>query len=78
MPGQDLTRVSIPSWFLDRNSLLERMSDTLMHPDLLLPLATTEDPVERMKIVTRWFLSGWHYKTVVSRWDARRCWRGEG
>ena len=36
MPGQDLTRVTIPSWFLEPRSLLEKMADTLMHPHLLL------------------------------------------
>ena len=36
MPGQDLTRVTIPSWFLESRSLLEKMADTLMHPDLLI------------------------------------------
>lgn len=64
MPGQDLTRVTIPSFFLEPRSLLERMADTQMHPDLLLGVQDEEDPVERMKIVARWFLSGWHYKTV--------------
>lgn len=67
MPGQDLTRVTIPSFFLEPRSLLERMADTQMHPDLLLNIASEEDPEARMKAVVRWFLSGWHYKTVVSR-----------
>lgn len=37
MPGQDLTRVMIPSFFLEPRSLLERMADLVMHPQLLLP-----------------------------------------
>lgn len=65
MPGQDLTRVTIPAFFLEPRSLLERMADTLMHPDLLLQAAATDDPVERMKGIVRWFLSGFHYKTTV-------------
>lgn len=64
MPGQDLTRVTIPSFFLEPRSLLERMADTQMHPDLLLGLADEPDPVARMRGVVRWYLSGWHYKTV--------------
>ena len=36
MPGQDLTRVQIPSFFLESRSLLERMADMMMHPDLLV------------------------------------------
>lgn len=64
MPGQDLTRVTIPAFFLEPRSLLERMADTLMHPELLIAAVKTDDPVERMKGMVRWFLSGFHYKTT--------------
>jgi hypothetical protein len=33
MPGQDLTRVTIPSFFLEPRSLLERLADTLTRLD---------------------------------------------
>jgi hypothetical protein len=65
MPGQDLTRVTIPAFFLEPRSLLERLADTLMHPDILLAAAKAATPLERMKTVVKWFLSGFHYKTVV-------------
>ena len=42
MPGQDLTRVTIPAFFLEPRSLLERMADTMMHPDLLLGVSKLE------------------------------------
>ena len=77
MPGQDLTRVTIPSWFLEPRSLLERLADTLMHPDVLLRAAEAATPVERMRLVVAWFLSGFHYKTVVRGEKAERlsgCW----
>lgn len=64
MPGQDLTRVTIPSFFLEPRSLLERMADTQMHPDLLLGISALPDPADRMKAVVKWYLSGWHYRTV--------------
>lgn len=35
-----------------------------MHPDLLLDVSTLPDPVARMKAIARWYVSGWHYKTV--------------
>lgn len=35
-PFQDLTRVLIPSFFLEPRSLLEKMSDVMMHPQLVL------------------------------------------
>lgn len=64
MPGQDLTRVTIPAFYLEPRSLLERMADTMMHPDLLLGVSKLAEPVERMKAIVKWYLSGWHYKTV--------------
>lgn len=54
MPGQDLTRVTIPAFFLEARSLLERMADTQMHPDLLLNVSTMPDPVDRIKAITKW------------------------
>ena len=36
-----------------------------MHPDVLLRSAQAAEPLERMKLVVAWFLSGFHYKTVV-------------
>jgi oxysterol-binding protein-related protein 8 len=64
MPGQDLTRVTIPPFFLEPRSLLERMADLMMHPDLLLGVAKLQDPLGRMAAILRWYLSGWHYKTT--------------
>ena len=63
MPGQDLTRVTIPPFFLEPRSLLERMADLMMHPGLLPGLGAVADPLGRMACVLRWFLSGWHYST---------------
>jgi len=64
MPGQDLTRVTIPPFFLEPRSLLERMADLMMHPDLLLGAARLAAPVARMAALLRWYLSGWHFKTL--------------
>ena len=70
MPGQDLTRVTIPTFFLEPRSLLERMADMLMHPELLLEAAAQSDPVDRMKGMVKWYLSGFHYKTTVKSYTA--------
>lgn len=108
-PGQDLTRVTIPSFFLEKRSLLEKLGDSFMHPELALEYATSccayhaprsacllvmrvhgwltsppltclppvmfalamtripkiDDPVGRMVQLVKFWLSGWHYKTVV-------------
>jgi oxysterol-binding protein-related protein 8 len=54
MPGQDLTRVTIPAFFLEPRSLLERMADTMMHPELLIGVSALADPLDRMRAVLRW------------------------
>jgi hypothetical protein len=63
-PGSSLARVAIPSFFLEPRSLLERQADLMMHPELLLDAVKEKDPRQRMVKVTKWFLSGWHYKTI--------------
>lgn len=35
MPGQDLTRVTIPSFYLESRTLLEKLGDVMMHPHLI-------------------------------------------
>jgi hypothetical protein len=38
--GQDLTRVLIPTFFLEPRSLLEKYTDLWAHPQLILPYDT--------------------------------------
>jgi len=60
--GQDLTRVLIPTFFLEPRSLLEKFSDLMAHPQLILGTAEIDDPLERMLAITRWYISGWHVR----------------
>lgn len=63
-PGQDLTRVTIPSFFLEDRSLLEKLADMMMHPEEFIKVPELDDPEARMVQMAKWYLSGWHYKTV--------------
>lgn len=63
-PGQDLTRVTIPSFYLEDRSLLEKLTDIMMHPDIMLKVPKLKSPESRILQLTMWYLSGWHYKTV--------------
>eukprot|EP00753_Platysulcus_tardus_P010753 PLAT3021.1.p1 GENE.PLAT3021.1~~PLAT3021.1.p1 ORF type:complete len:427 (+),score=231.44 PLAT3021.1:51-1331(+) len=63
-PGQDLSRVLIPAFYLEPRSILEKFTDIMMHPELILDVASVEDDLERFMTIVRWFLSGWHYKTT--------------
>ncbi|KAG9906046.1 Oxysterol-binding protein, partial [Aureobasidium melanogenum] len=61
-PGADLSRVTLPTFILEPRSMLERITNFMAHPEVLLTLPTIDDPVERFVAVTKFYLSGWHIK----------------
>ncbi|XP_034246965.1 oxysterol-binding protein-related protein 9 isoform X2 [Thrips palmi] len=58
--GMDLTRVVLPTFILERRSLLEMYSDYFAHPDYFLKIADFKDPRDRMVQVVRWYMSAYH------------------
>uniref|UniRef100_A0A182WKB7 Oxysterol-binding protein n=1 Tax=Anopheles minimus TaxID=112268 RepID=A0A182WKB7_9DIPT len=58
--GMDLTKVVLPTFILERRSLLEMYADYFAHPDLFLRIADLKEPRERMVQVVRWYLSAYH------------------
>ncbi|KAI8144394.1 hypothetical protein BJV82DRAFT_607205 [Fennellomyces sp. T-0311] len=60
--GMDLHRVTLPTFVLEPRSMLERITDFMSHPDLILNAGKIDDPLERFIAVVRYFLSGWHIK----------------
>ncbi|CAG9804550.1 unnamed protein product [Chironomus riparius] len=58
--GMDLTKVVLPTFILERRSLLEMYADYFAHPDLFIKIAEHKDPRERMLQVVRWYLSAYH------------------
>jgi len=61
-PGADLSRVTLPTFILEPRSMLERITNFMAHPETMLPITKTEDPVQRFVAVTKFYLSGWHIK----------------
>ncbi|KAF2124350.1 hypothetical protein P153DRAFT_370803 [Dothidotthia symphoricarpi CBS 119687] len=61
-PGADLSRVTLPTFILEPRSMLERITNFMAHPEILIPLTKIEDPIERFVAVTKFYLSGWHIK----------------
>mmetsp|Transcript_312 Transcript_312/g.569 ORF Transcript_312/g.569 Transcript_312/m.569 type:complete len:411 (+) Transcript_312:108-1340(+) len=61
-PGMDLSRVMIPVDFLEPQSLLERITVFCSTMHILRPAVKEEQAEERIKHVSRWYLSGWHIK----------------
>ncbi|KAL9578684.1 MAG: hypothetical protein Q9203_007002 [Teloschistes exilis] len=61
-PGADLSRVVLPTFILEPRSMLERITNFMAHPELLLPLPEVTDPIQRFLAVVKFYLSGWHIK----------------
>lgn len=58
--GMDLTKVVLPTFILERRSLLEMYADYFAHPDLFLKIADFKDPRDRMVQVVKWYMSSYH------------------
>lgn len=58
--GMDLTKVVLPTFILERRSLLEMYADYFAHPDLFTTIADQKDPRSRMTEVVRWYVSSYH------------------
>ncbi len=60
--GMDLHRVPFPTFVLEPRSMLERITDFVSHPQLIIHTPKKEDPLERFLDVVRYYLSGWHVR----------------
>ncbi|CAG5043105.1 unnamed protein product [Parnassius apollo] len=58
--GMDLTKVVLPTFILERRSLLEMYADSFAHPDQFVKIVDMPTPKERMVQVVRWYLSSFH------------------
>ncbi|KAK3746139.1 hypothetical protein RRG08_003579 [Elysia crispata] len=58
--GMDLTKVVLPTFILERRSLLEMFADFFAHPDAFTKIADMTTPRERMVQVIRWYLGAFH------------------
>lgn len=58
----DLSKVVLPTFILEQRSFLEKLTDYYYHCDILSQAAIEEDPLLRMKLVLKWYLSGFYKK----------------
>ncbi|ORZ10231.1 hypothetical protein BCR42DRAFT_333911 [Absidia repens] len=58
----DLHRVTLPTFVLEPRSMLERITDFMSHPEILLDASNKTEPLDRFIGVVKYFLSGWHIK----------------
>ncbi|EMR09083.1 hypothetical protein PNEG_02429 [Pneumocystis murina B123] len=61
-PGMDLSRITLPTFVLEPKSMLERITNFMCHPELLLDIPFIDDPIERFIGICRFYLSGWHIR----------------
>lgn len=59
-PGCDLTRITLPTFILEKKSMLERITNAFVTPQILLEANLTRDPIQRFLLIVKWYLSGWH------------------
>eukprot|EP01087_Luapelamoeba_hula_P016259 TRINITY_DN499_c0_g1_i2.p1 TRINITY_DN499_c0_g1~~TRINITY_DN499_c0_g1_i2.p1 ORF type:complete len:385 (-),score=80.36 TRINITY_DN499_c0_g1_i2:134-1288(-) len=60
--GMDLSRVTLPTFILEPKSFLEKLTDFMTHPDLVLNASSLETPYDRLKALTRWYMSGFYIR----------------
>nr|XP_033802082.1 oxysterol-binding protein-related protein 11 isoform X1 [Geotrypetes seraphini] len=58
--GMDLTRVVLPTFILEKRSLLEMYADFMSHPDLFLAITNGTTPEERMIRFVEYYLTSFH------------------
>ncbi|XP_036365788.1 oxysterol-binding protein-related protein 11 isoform X1 [Octopus sinensis] len=58
--GMDLTKVVLPTFILEKRSLLEMFADCMAHPLLFLKIPDLADPEQRMLAVVEWYLTSFH------------------
>ncbi|XP_060018453.1 oxysterol-binding protein-related protein 10 isoform X2 [Lagenorhynchus albirostris] len=58
--GMDLTKVVLPTFILEKRSLLEMYADFLAHPDLLLAVTTGATPQDRVIGFVEYYLTAFH------------------
>lgn len=65
--GKSLAEVTLPSWFLERRSILERFTDWMLHADILRRMNDEELPEMRMLALCTWIISGFHMTPCVPK-----------
>ncbi|XP_074604692.1 oxysterol-binding protein-related protein 9 isoform X2 [Brevipalpus obovatus] len=67
--GMDLTKVVLPTFILERRSLLEMYADFFAHPDLFVKIPDHETAEERFIATVRWYMSAFHAgrKTSIAK-----------
>ncbi|CAF2849010.1 unnamed protein product, partial [Rotaria sp. Silwood2] len=58
--SMDLTKITLPTFILERRSFLEMLADFLAHPDEFVNVTDYQTPRDRFVQVVKWYLSAFH------------------
>ncbi|CAF1606124.1 unnamed protein product [Rotaria sp. Silwood1] len=58
--SMDLTKITLPTFILERRSFLEMLADFLAHPDEFVNITDYQTSRERFIQVVKWYLSAFH------------------
>ncbi|KAK2887681.1 hypothetical protein QQF64_013075 [Cirrhinus molitorella] len=58
--GMDLTRVVLPTFILEKRSLLEMYANFMAHPDMFLSISAGSTPEERMVRFVEYYMTAFH------------------
>ncbi|XP_048059180.1 oxysterol-binding protein-related protein 10 [Megalobrama amblycephala] len=58
--GMDLTRIVLPTFILEKRSLLEMYANFMAHPDLFLSISAGNTPEERMVRFVEYYMTAFH------------------
>ncbi|CAF0724890.1 unnamed protein product [Adineta steineri] len=58
--SMDLTKITLPTFILERRSFLEMLADFLAHPDQFVNVTDYNTPRDRFIQVVKWYLSAFH------------------
>nr|CRZ23963.1 Bm7620 [Brugia malayi] len=61
-PGMDLSKVTLPTFILEPRSFLEKLADFYYHSYVIAEAAAEDDPLQRMKMIVKFYLSGFYKK----------------
>ncbi|KAL3982524.1 Oxysterol-binding family protein [Acanthocheilonema viteae] len=61
-PGMDLSKVTLPTFILEPRSFLEKLADFYYHSYIIAEATTEDDPLQRMKTIVKFYLSGFYKK----------------
>lgn len=58
--GADLSKITLPTFILEKKSMLERITNFFQIPQILLQADDTQDNIQRFVLMTKWYLASWH------------------